>query len=164
MRYFNCAQKFFVVEQDCVYQDLDGKDQKAIHILGYEKDQLVAYTRIFKPGDYFEQFSIGRVVVSPQHRGKFYGQEIMKASLAFAKAKLNETKMDIIKDANEWLGSSMSNMSTSDRVHSSRKAKELILGINEVYKETKDEELMDLMKLLTAKKQKIEKRLKGIRT
>ncbi|PZX44290.1 hypothetical protein LX97_01301 [Nonlabens dokdonensis] len=72
--------------------------------------------------------------------------------------------MDIIKDANEWLGASMSNMSTSDRVHSSRKAKELILGINEVYKETKDEELMDLMKLLTAKKQKIEKRLKGIRT
>jgi hypothetical protein len=72
--------------------------------------------------------------------------------------------MDIIKDANEWLDSSMSNMSTSDRVHSSRRAKELILGINEVYKETKDEELMDLMKLLTAKKQKIEKRLKGIRT
>jgi hypothetical protein len=72
--------------------------------------------------------------------------------------------MDIIKDANEWLGASMSNMSTSDRVHSSRKAKELILGINDVYKETKDEELMDLMKLLTAKKQKIEKRLKGIRT
>ncbi|AUC78576.1 MAG: hypothetical protein ACJAWA_000678 [Nonlabens sp.] len=72
--------------------------------------------------------------------------------------------MDIIKDANEWLGASMSNMSTSDRVHSSRKAKELILGINEVYKETKDEELMDLMKLLTVKKQKIEKRLKGIRT
>lgn len=72
--------------------------------------------------------------------------------------------MDIIKDANEWLGASMSNMSTSDRVHSSRKAKELILSLNEVYKETKDEEIMDLMKLLTAKKQKIEKRLKGIRT
>lgn len=71
--------------------------------------------------------------------------------------------MDIIKDANEWLGASMSNMSTSDRVHSSRKAKELILGLNEVYKETKDVEIMDLMKLLTAKKQKIEKRLKGIR-
>lgn len=57
----------------------------------------------------------------------------------------------------------MSNMSTSDRVHSSRKAKELILGLNEIYKETKDVEIMDLMKLLTAKKQKIEKRLKGIR-
>jgi hypothetical protein len=71
--------------------------------------------------------------------------------------------MEIIERANEWLGSSMSNMSTSDRVHSSRKAKELILGINDIYKETKDPALMDLMKLLTAKKQKIEKRLKGIR-
>jgi ElaA protein len=77
----------FVVEQDCVYQDMDGKDQKAIHILGYEKDQLVAYTRFFKPGDYFEQASIGRVVVSPQHRGKSYGKEIMDASIAFAKAE-----------------------------------------------------------------------------
>ncbi|MGB3590956.1 MAG: hypothetical protein WBA16_04655 [Nonlabens sp.] len=70
----------------------------------------------------------------------------------------------LIADAHEWLGASMSNMSTSDRVHSSRKAKALILGINEVFKETKDPELMDLMKLLTVKKQKIEKRLKGIRT
>ncbi len=72
-------------------------------------------------------------------------------------------KEQLIADANEWLGASMSNMSTSDRVHSSRKAKALILGINEIYKETKDPELMDLMKLLTAKKQKVEKRLKGIR-
>jgi hypothetical protein len=71
--------------------------------------------------------------------------------------------MEIVERANEWLGESMSNMSTSDRVHSSRKAKELILGLNDIYKETKDPELMDLMKLLTAKKQKIEKRLKGIR-
>jgi len=77
----------FVVEQDCVYQDMDGKDQKAIHISGYENDQLVAYTRFFKPGDYFEQSSIGRVVVSPQHRGKFYGKDIMVASIAFAKAE-----------------------------------------------------------------------------
>lgn len=83
-------------------------------------------------------------------------------TLSRKRDKIKE-EMDIIKDANEWLGASMSNMSTSDRVHSSRKAKELILGLNEVYKETKDVEIMDLMKLLTAKKQKIEKRLKGIR-
>jgi ElaA protein len=77
----------FVVEQDCVYQDVDGKDQKAIHILGYEGDTLAAYTRIFKPGDYFEQASIGRVVVSPDHRRKDYGKEIMVVCIAFAKAK-----------------------------------------------------------------------------
>ena len=40
----------FVVEQDCVYQDIDGKDKKALHILGYDNKKLVAYTRIFKQG------------------------------------------------------------------------------------------------------------------
>ncbi|WP_438961197.1 GNAT family N-acetyltransferase [Nonlabens sp.] len=75
----------FVVEQDCVYQDLDGKDQKAIHILGYVNDHLVAYTRIFQPGDYFDQASIGRVVVSLKNRGEAYGQEIMKASVKYCK-------------------------------------------------------------------------------
>ena len=71
----------FVVEQDCVYQDLDGKDKKSWHVMGYESDELVAYTRIFAPGDYFEKASIGRVVVSPNHRGKSYGRNIMKASI-----------------------------------------------------------------------------------
>lgn len=69
--------------------------------------------------------------------------------------------MKIIEEALEWENESMSNMSTSDRVHASRKAKALILGLNDIYKENKDEEIMDLMKRLTAKKQKIEKRLKG---
>lgn len=55
----------------------------------------------------------------------------------------------------------MSNMSTSDRVVASREAKRLILALNEIYKESKDAELMDIMKRLTAKKKKIEVRLKG---
>jgi ElaA protein len=54
----------FVVEQDCVYQDLDFKDQKALHVFGIKKDKIVAYTRIFKPGDYFENASIGRKLLS----------------------------------------------------------------------------------------------------
>ena len=54
----------FVVEQDCVYQDLDGKDQISIHIFQKEKDEIIAYTRIFKSGDYYKNPSIGRVVVS----------------------------------------------------------------------------------------------------
>ncbi len=62
----------------------------------------------------------------------------------------------------EFESRKMSNMSSSDRVAASREAKSLILALNEVYKETKDPELMDIMKLLTAKKQKIEKRLKGV--
>ncbi len=71
----------FVVEQDCVYQDIDGKDQKALHVLGYKDEKVVAYTRVFKPGDYFEQASIGRVVVKESERQFKYGYDIMKASI-----------------------------------------------------------------------------------
>ena len=55
----------------------------------------------------------------------------------------------------------MKSLSTSDRVKISREAKYLILGLNEVYKKTKDDNLMDMMKRLTALKRKVEKRLKG---
>jgi len=72
----------FVVEQDCVYQDVDNKDQKALHILGVKDEKLVAYTRVFKPGDYFDNVSIGRVVVSKDQRKYGLGKQIMQASLA----------------------------------------------------------------------------------
>lgn len=73
--------EIFVVEQDCVYQDLDGKDKKALHILGFKDTKLVAYTRIFKPGDYFKIASIGRVAVAQNERKYGYGKVIMKASI-----------------------------------------------------------------------------------
>ncbi len=67
----------FVVEQDCIYQDIDGKDAKAIHILCWEGTILVAYTRAFKPGIYFEEAAIGRVVVRENYRKLGYGHKIM---------------------------------------------------------------------------------------
>ncbi|WP_296315412.1 GNAT family N-acetyltransferase [Winogradskyella sp. UBA3174] len=85
----------FVVEQDCVYQDIDGKDQKALHVLGYSEEKLVAYTRIFKPGDYFEKASIGRVVVAQNQRQHKYGFNIMKASIEGIKEHYNEAKIKI---------------------------------------------------------------------
>ena len=71
----------FVVEQDCVYQDIDYKDQKALHVLGKKEGKLVAYTRIFNSGDYFDNPSIGRVVVKTEERKFGYGHTIMKASI-----------------------------------------------------------------------------------
>ena len=85
----------FVVEQDCVYQDVDGKDEKALHVLGYKNKKLVAYTRIFKPGYYFENASIGRVVVHKNERQYKYGYDIMKVSIDAVKAHYNETKIKI---------------------------------------------------------------------
>lgn len=69
--------------------------------------------------------------------------------------------MKILEQAEAFENESMSNLSTSDRVTASREAKRLILEVNQIYKETKDPELMELMKRLTAKKKKIEIRLKG---
>lgn len=72
--------------------------------------------------------------------------------------------MDLIERALEFESRKMSNMSTSDRVAASREGKKLVLDINKIYKENKDPELMDLMKRVTVKKQKIEKRLTGVPT
>ena len=80
----------FVVEQDCVYQDVDGKDYKALHCLGFKNNRLVAYTRIFKPGDYFKEASIGRVVVAKSERQHKYGYDIMEASIEAIKHNFNE--------------------------------------------------------------------------
>ncbi|WP_111683230.1 GNAT family N-acetyltransferase [Winogradskyella tangerina] len=85
----------FVVEQDCVYQDIDGKDQKALHILGYVDQKLVAYTRIFKPGDYFDEASIGRVVVKENERQHQYGYAIMTASINAIKTYYSQENIRI---------------------------------------------------------------------
>ena len=85
----------FVVEQDCVYQDLDGKDQKALHVIGLKEGKIVAYTRIFKPGFYFNEASIGRVVVAENQRKHKYGYTIMEASIKAVKESYNETTIKI---------------------------------------------------------------------
>jgi seryl-tRNA synthetase len=69
--------------------------------------------------------------------------------------------MDLIKKALEFEKQKRRSLSTSDRVKMSREAKSLILGLNEIYKQKKDAQIMDIMKRLTVIKKKIEKRLKG---
>ena len=69
--------------------------------------------------------------------------------------------MDILQEATVFEEASMSNLTTSDRVEATREAKRLILAINEIYKKTKDASLMEVMKRLTAKKKRIDIRLKG---
>ncbi|NQY27996.1 MAG: GNAT family N-acetyltransferase [Flavobacteriaceae bacterium] len=85
----------FVVEQDCVYQDIDFKDQKALHVLGYKNDKLVAYTRIFKPGDYFNEASIGRVVVHENERKYGFGHDLIKESIIAIEKQFNTTTIHI---------------------------------------------------------------------
>lgn len=79
----------FVVEQNCVYQDVDGKDTKAIHVLGMFDNTVVAYARLFAPGDYFENASIGRVVISEKYRDRKWGHDLIKESLQAIKTHYN---------------------------------------------------------------------------
>lgn len=85
----------FVVEQDCVYQDIDGLDQKAFHLVGYDEDTLVGYARFFEPNIYFEEASIGRVIIKETHRDKQLGHELMKQCLYFVEANLGKQAIRI---------------------------------------------------------------------
>ncbi|WP_439130652.1 hypothetical protein [Polaribacter sp.] len=69
--------------------------------------------------------------------------------------------MELIEKALEFENRKMRFPTTSDRILASREAKSLILDLNEIYKKNKDKKIMDIMKRLTAIKQRIEKRLKG---
>lgn len=71
----------FVVEQNCPYQDMDGYDQEALHLIGYTDSGLISYARLLKPGMYYKEAGIGRVVVSPDQRGNAHGRMLMKRAV-----------------------------------------------------------------------------------
>jgi ElaA protein len=75
----------FVVEQNCVFQDADNKDEGCLHFVGFINDELIAYTRLAPPKYIYEEMSIGRVVTSPKHRSKGLGKELMQRSINLCK-------------------------------------------------------------------------------
>lgn len=78
--------EIFVVEQDCVYQDVDGFDQGAMHVMGRivgeRGSELVCYTRLMGPGVKYQAASIGRVVTRAASRGGGLGRALMQQSIA----------------------------------------------------------------------------------
>ncbi len=85
----------FVVEQNCIYQDADGKDMKAYHLFLEKDNQIIAYARLFKSGDYFDKASIGRVVVNSAFRKQDLGKVLMQKALQFMIETLKETSIEI---------------------------------------------------------------------
>lgn len=85
----------FVVEQNCVYQDIDQKDQNALHVLGLKEGRILAYCRCFKPGDYFKEAAIGRVLVKKEERGSSFGHEILSASIKAVQEKYNVSEIKL---------------------------------------------------------------------
>lgn len=85
----------FVVEQNCVYQDIDGKDPKALHVLGIFEDEIVAYSRLFAPGNYFDNASIGRVVISDKFRDRKWGHSLIQAAISAIAENYNTSAITI---------------------------------------------------------------------
>jgi ElaA protein len=81
----------FSVEQNCVYQDADDKDQPAYHLCGWDENKLAAYCRILPNGISYEHPSIGRVVTSPQYRKGGYGRKIMQLAVTKTIEQFNDT-------------------------------------------------------------------------
>lgn len=76
----------FVIEQNCPYQDLDGKDQKSFHLIGRNnEDEIKATARVLPAGISYHEVGIGRVVIDPSERGTGTGHLLMNACMDFIK-------------------------------------------------------------------------------
>ena len=78
---FRLRIDIFVVEQNCPYPEIDGKDTKSLHLMYKENSEIVAYSRILPPGVSYNEASIGRVIVSNSHRGIGLGYELIEQAI-----------------------------------------------------------------------------------
>ena len=82
-RILKLRQDVFIVEQNCVYADLDDLDQPAWHMLASRDESLLAYLRCFPPGLVYEESALGRIAVNPEARGLKLGREIVQRGIDF---------------------------------------------------------------------------------
>lgn len=103
---FRLRQRIFIIEQDCFYEDIDGEDDKAHHLLFYKNGELAAYLRIFLPGcKYKDQASLGRIVVEPRFRGTGLGPKLIKKGIELCEGNTIRIEAQAaLKDYYEALG------------------------------------------------------------
>lgn len=108
--YLQLRSEVFVVEQECIYQDPDGKDENALHVLGYsEQGVLAACTRVLPPEGHGQHPCIGRVAVRNSYRGLGLGKRIMEATIQAIEAHFGIQKISLsaqtyLKDFYKELG------------------------------------------------------------
>ena len=86
----------FIVEQNCVYQDIDDKDIKGTHFFAHDGSDQIAYLRVMELGVFYpNHISIGRVVVKQTHRNKKLGNEILANAIDFCRKKFPKTPIKI---------------------------------------------------------------------
>ncbi|MES2627937.1 MAG: GNAT family N-acetyltransferase [Bacteroidota bacterium] len=89
--YLALRSEVFIVEQNCPYQDLDGMDERSMHLIAYDGELPVACARLFAPGDCYTEACIGRVITKPSHRSLKIGHELMKRAIAFCEQEYDHS-------------------------------------------------------------------------
>lgn len=79
---FRLRQKVFIIEQECFYEDIDGMDEEAHHLLFYKSEVLSAYLRLFKAGVKYKEASLGRIVVASEFRGTDLGPKLINKGIS----------------------------------------------------------------------------------
>ncbi len=85
----------FIVEQNCIYHDCDGKDYKAWHLQAREGSRLAGYLRILPPGVSYTEASIGRVLVAKDFRRRGLGRTLMNQAIDYILTEMKEKKIRI---------------------------------------------------------------------
>ncbi len=85
----------FVVEQNCAYQDCDGKDINSYHLYSEDNGRIISYLRIIDKGVSYNEVSIGRVLVRKNYRGKGISRQMMIEAIKFIEQTLNEKEIRI---------------------------------------------------------------------
>ena len=94
-------QEVFIVEQNCIYQDIDNKDHYSYHLIVYDKEILVAYLRIVHPGISYDEPSIGRVLTKMSYRRRGISKNIMQSAIQKVRDVYNHSNIRI--SAQEYL-------------------------------------------------------------
>lgn len=84
---FYLRQEVFILEQQCLYPDIDGYDDRATHIALYDEQNLAGYLRVFEPGVKFEEAALGRIVVDKSYRGSTIGPSLIKTGIDYCRTK-----------------------------------------------------------------------------
>lgn len=88
-------QQVFIIEQNCIYPDMDALDHLALHLLMYEGETLAAYLRVFPPGIKFQESALGRIVVHPKFRGGATGRQLIQQGIDISKKEFPNASIRI---------------------------------------------------------------------
>ena len=85
----------FVVEQECIYEDCDGKDKKSYHLFAEQNGEILVYLRILEKGVSYSEISIGRVLSNKKYRGRGFAKQMILRAIEFIESYLKENAIRI---------------------------------------------------------------------